>query len=134
MSALGGIYCRDGGPVPEQVLNAIQATLLNQGPDGGATVISGSVGITFRSLQITPEPDSGKQQPMLRGDLILTWDGRLDNRDDLLLQLREQVGANEPDEAIVAAAWARWNADCLPRLIGDWAIAVCNSREMVKYP
>jgi asparagine synthase (glutamine-hydrolysing) len=133
MSALAGICHRDGSPVLQNLFDAIHSTLIDQGPDGGAVVVSGSVGMAFRSLQITPEPDSGKQQPLRRGDLILTWDGRLDNRDDLLLQLRQEVGANEPDEALVAAAWTRWNAGCLSQLIGDWALAVWNSREQSIY-
>jgi hypothetical protein len=54
----------------------------------------------------------------------ITFDGRLDNRQDLLLLLRGALGANTSDRAIAAAAYETWGADGLARLIGDWSLVI----------
>jgi asparagine synthase (glutamine-hydrolysing) len=51
--------------------------------------------------------------------MVITWDGRLDNRDELMPQLHT-------DLAIVAAAFERWRTDSFAKLIGDWALAIWN--------
>jgi asparagine synthase (glutamine-hydrolysing) len=66
-----------------------------------------------------------ERQPCVFGQgSLLTWDGRLDNRDDLLIVLHHDLGPDLSDAAIVAAAYARWGLDCLPRLIGDWGLSI----------
>jgi asparagine synthase (glutamine-hydrolysing) len=53
--------------------------------------------------------------------MVLAWDGRLDNREDLLLRLGEH---DLPDDEIAIAAFERWGASGLEPLIGDWSLAV----------
>jgi asparagine synthase (glutamine-hydrolysing) len=55
---------------------------------------------------------------------VLHWDGRLDNRDDLLPQLRDSLQGDTGDAAIVRAAYERWGADGLVHLIGDWSVVI----------
>ena len=55
---------------------------------------------------------------------ILTWDGRLDNREELIAELRSELEANPTDVAIVAAAFDRWETDCFRRIVGDWAVSI----------
>src|SRR5262245_26670041 len=55
---------------------------------------------------------------------MLHWDGRLDNRDDLLLRLRDSLQGETSNEAIVRAAYERWGTDGLVHLIGDWSIVI----------
>lgn len=54
----------------------------------------------------------------------LAWDGRLDNRDELLAALRDELRGQRTDAAIVMAAYRKWGADFLPHLIGDFALAL----------
>lgn len=52
---------------------------------------------------------------------ILHWDGRLDNRDDLMLGSgRASIG----DDELALAAYQRWGSDGLVRLIGDWSAVI----------
>jgi asparagine synthase (glutamine-hydrolysing) len=58
---------------------------------------------------------------------ILHWDGRLDNRDDLLLRLRDSLRSDTSNEAIACAVYERWGIDGLVRLIGDWSMVIQDS-------
>ncbi len=53
----------------------------------------------------------------------LWWDGRLDNGGDLR-RLAVPNAARASDMQIVLAAYGRWGAECLPRLVGDFALAI----------
>jgi asparagine synthase (glutamine-hydrolysing) len=55
---------------------------------------------------------------------ILHWDGRLDNRDDLLLRLRDSLQGETSNESIARAAYERWGTDGLVHLIGDWGLVI----------
>jgi asparagine synthase (glutamine-hydrolysing) len=55
---------------------------------------------------------------------VLHWDGRLDNRDDLLLRLRDSLAGNNSNAAIAHAAYERWGVDGLVHLIGDWSMVI----------
>ena len=54
--------------------------------------------------------------------LAATWDGRLDNRDELLLRLG--AAARTPDVEIVTALFNRWGTVALESLIGEWSVVL----------
>jgi asparagine synthase (glutamine-hydrolysing) len=55
--------------------------------------------------------------------LVMTWDGRLDNRDDLLLPLGgDSIPSADPDIAL--AVFDRFGIDGLKSLVGDWSLAI----------
>jgi asparagine synthase (glutamine-hydrolysing) len=58
--------------------------------------------------------------------LVIAWDGRLDNRDDLKRQLGNAF-AGESDAAIALALFERDGADGLHALVGDWSLVVWDS-------
>jgi asparagine synthase (glutamine-hydrolysing) len=55
---------------------------------------------------------------------VLHWDGRLDNRDDLLLRLRDSLKGDTNNAAIARATYERWGVDGLVHLIGDWSVVI----------
>lgn len=55
---------------------------------------------------------------------ILHWDGRLDNRDDLVLKLRESLRGDTSNAALALAAYECWGPDGLVHLIGDWSAVI----------
>ena len=55
---------------------------------------------------------------------VLHWDGRLDNRDDLLLRLGDSLRGDTGNAAIAGAAYERWGTDGLVHLIGDWSVVI----------
>lgn len=55
---------------------------------------------------------------------VLSWDGRLDNRSDLLSLLAESLQGETGNAAIALAAYERWGTDGFVRLIGDWSMVI----------
>lgn len=63
--------------------------------------------------------------------MLSMFDGRLDNRAELLEALELQSSSRSPlsDGDIARAAYERWEGDAVPRLLGDFAWAVWNDRD-----
>jgi asparagine synthase (glutamine-hydrolysing) len=59
------------------------------------------------------------------GRLLLAADARLDNRNELIAALGLDAASPRAssDAGLICAAWEEWDEDCLPRLLGDFAIA-----------
>src|SRR5215469_3768851 len=55
---------------------------------------------------------------------VLHWDGRLDNRHDLLTLLADSLRDDTCNSAIALAAYQRWGTDGFVHLIGDWSIVI----------
>ena len=55
---------------------------------------------------------------------VLHWDGRLDNRTDLLLLLADSLRDDTSNAAIALAAYVRWGTNGFVHLIGDWSIVI----------
>jgi asparagine synthase (glutamine-hydrolysing) len=55
---------------------------------------------------------------------VLHWDGRLDNRSDLLLRLSDSLQGESSNEAIARATYERWGTDGLVHLVGDWSLVI----------
>jgi asparagine synthase (glutamine-hydrolysing) len=129
MSVQAGIWNFNGEPINHDYLARISQRLTAYGPDGESSYLDGSIGILYRPYHTTPESHL-EQQPHVSGNgRVITFDGRLDNRDELMPQLRDELAADQTDVAIVAAAFVRWDTDCFRRLTGDWAMAVWNRQD-----
>src|SRR5689334_5774921 len=55
---------------------------------------------------------------------VLHWDGRLDNRDDLLPRMKDSLQGDTSTQAIAAAVYERWGTEGLVQLIGDWSLVL----------
>jgi len=55
---------------------------------------------------------------------ILSFDGRLDNRGDLLLLLADSLRGETSKSALARASYERWGTDGLVKLIGDWSLVI----------
>jgi asparagine synthase (glutamine-hydrolysing) len=128
MSALGGIYYFDNRPVDRSFLLSLGDKLSNHGPDGGSEVISDSIGMVYRAFHTNRESRLEKQPLVSREGHILAWDGRLDNREEMISLLREELNGDRTDVAIAMAAYLRFGSDFLPRLIGDFALSLWEPR------
>ena len=127
MSAIGGIINFGGEPIDEEVLARVAEGLETHGPDGGAHVCLESVTMIYRAFHTNLE-SRAEQQPLVQDGCILAWDGRLDNRDELIDLLRDELRDDRSDSAIVMAAYSKWRSDSLSRFIGDFALSLWDSR------
>jgi len=55
---------------------------------------------------------------------VLAWDGRLDNRSEIMREIGIAPTSDTPDTQLVAAAYRRWKISSFSKLKGDWAISV----------
>lgn len=126
MSAQAGRLYFDRRPISSHDAALLSDRLVHRGPDGSGVHLEPGLAMVHCALHITPEDGTGDRQPYCDQRSIITWDGRLDNRSDLLLQLG--LARASTDAQIVGQAYDRWGLDALPRLIGDWSCAIWDRR------
>lgn len=129
MSVQAGILHFDGAPADRDFLRNLSAHLSEYGPEGEKTHFDGSVGMLYRPVHTTAESHFEHQPMIFDGGRTLTWDGRLDNRDELIASMSMRQDAEHTDVAIVAGAFERWGTDCFGRFVGDWALSICDPSE-----
>jgi asparagine synthetase B (glutamine-hydrolysing) len=129
MSVQFGRWNFEGQPPAQDYIDKVSATLAPYGPDSNESYSQGGVTILYRALHTTKESHREKQPSISLSGAVITWDGRLDNRAELISELRESLTVNSTDVTVVTMAYERWGAHCLGRLIGDWALSIWNPRE-----
>ena len=132
MSGLAGVVHFDGQPVTRGHLERMTAAAAHRGPDATSHWIAQShdgtptVGLSHRRLVTTTRPVD--EQPLRdeRTGLAITFDGRLDNRDELgpALGMDARELASRGDAWLTPHAYARWRGDCMAHLLGDFAFAL----------
>jgi asparagine synthase (glutamine-hydrolysing) len=133
MSALAGIYNFTGIPADQKLISALGAALDPWGPDGGREAYMGSVGMAYRAFHTNCESRMEIQPAISSSGHLLTWDGRLDNREELISLLRDILTEDRTDAALVMRAYQKWGGEFLERLIGDFALALWDSVTQILY-
>src|ERR1044071_879524 len=111
MSAIGGILNFSNTGVDEELLLSLTERLAHRGPDGAFHVLCNSIGM-FHLAFHTSRDSLHETQPFVSPTRqMLAWDGRLDNRDDLVRELAADLRDDRSDVALVMAAFLRWGAD-----------------------
>jgi asparagine synthase (glutamine-hydrolysing) len=131
VSAISGIVYVDGRTVSERTLASMEAAAPPRGLDGTTHWHDGPVGFIRIANATTPEA-VGEVQPRVGAGsgIAVLFDGRLDNRDELIDLLGWQgTMAGAPDSAIVLALFERLGDVFVRRLVGDFAIALWQPRE-----
>ncbi len=126
MSGLIGIWNLDGRPVEERVLTGMSATLAHRGPDGEGLWIQGATGLACWLLRVTPESATETQPLVHASGTVLVFDGRLDNREELLASLTASPGISpeSPDPALVLTAYEAFGERFPEHLNGDFALGL----------
>ena len=71
---------------------------------------------------------SGNGRFVSGGGDVCTWDGRIDNRKDLLLQLGQDLPEGPSDAALALKLYQTNGIDGFRNLVGDWSLALWNAR------
>lgn len=126
MSGILGIWNLDGRPVEAGMLSRLSATLAHRGPDGEGQWLEGPVGLACQLMRVTPESLHETQPLVHLSGAVIVFDGRLDNREELLGLLKGAWGAetDSPDPALVLAAYVAFGEGFAERLNGDFALAI----------
>jgi asparagine synthase (glutamine-hydrolysing) len=123
----------DGKPVDREYVAKVTAVVSPYAPDDVGSYSGGDTSIIYSAFHTTKESRRETQPHISSAGLVLTWDGRLDNRSDLIRELRYDLVQGATDVAIVAAAYQKWGNKCFAWLIGDWALSVwdTNTRSLI---
>ena len=131
MGGIVGIYSVDGRPADPALLRQMTGILAHRGPDGEGQWVSWPIGLGHRLLFTTPE-SLNEKQPVTdeRGECWLVWDGRLDNREELIATLKAEgrLLGEQTDPELVLGAYGHWGTECLTRIIGEFAFALWDGR------
>src|ERR1700691_5131797 len=129
MSIQFGRWHFQSAPPAPGYLEKVQDALAGYGADGTYRYSEVGVDILYSALHTTTESRREKQPQVTASGIVLTWDGRLDNRATFLGQLGNSIASDSPDVSIVASAYERWGPSCFAFLVGDWALSIWNPHD-----
>jgi asparagine synthase (glutamine-hydrolysing) len=118
----------DGKPVDSKDLEGARSALTPYGPDGEGCICKDNFGVLFRAFHTTKEDRVDRQPHVSQSGAVTIWDGRLDNRDELIHELAGELSTDSTDVSIVSAAYERWGTGSFCKLIGDWAVCTWDPR------
>ncbi len=136
MSAFAAIVRLDEEPVPRPLFERMHGALDHRGCDGKNIVWRSSAGrwsaaLGTQHFWTTPE-ERGDIQPASHPEsgIDLLFDGRLDNRGELLAALRPTAAAMvaTSDARLALAAFLVWDRRCFERLLGPFAMVAVDRR------
>jgi asparagine synthase (glutamine-hydrolysing) len=131
MSAVAGIWSFDGGIPVGPACQAMLKALSLYGPDDSAQYTGASIAMGRCLLRLLPE-DCYDRQPLSAARVTaMVADVRLDNRQELGLELgfSSQQAAVMADSDVLLAAWMRWREACVDHLSGAFSFALWNQQE-----
>ena len=131
MSAICGIYYRDGRLVTPEIGAAMMRELSTYHTDAAGTWQEGQIFLGCQAQHITPE---SKREIIPYHDvpsgLTITADAIIDNR----VELFDKFGIDHsrrdgmPDSLLVLQAYRKWGRDCPKYLVGDFAFAIWDKK------
>jgi asparagine synthase (glutamine-hydrolysing) len=114
----------DGRPVDPKDLDRVRPVLAPYGPDSEGYICKDNFGLVYRAFRTTKESKLERQPHVSASGAFITWDGRLDNREELIGLLAVELSTTSTDLSIVAEAYDQWGTDAFARMIGDWAVSI----------
>jgi asparagine synthase (glutamine-hydrolysing) len=131
MCGIAGIIDLRGRGAPERAaLERMLGALDHRGPDEFGLYRDRRAGLAHSRLSII-DVASG-QQPMCNEDesLWLVFNGEIFNYLELRAELIERGHRfrTRSDTEVIIHAWEEWGADALPRMNGQWALALWDAR------
>lgn len=124
MSGISGIWNTDGRPLERTKLEAVSSQLSHRGLDGEFSWIDGPLGLSCQLMRNAPE-SAFEAQPYAHQNCVVVFDGRLDDRDELIPNLAESTfGETTPSPNLIIAAYQKWGDDFVSHLNGDFALAL----------
>jgi len=123
MRRIAGIYNFDQTPVHAEELRRMCSAMDALIPQGQSAWMEGQIGLGAFGIGSSPGEDGNLPQfSHPNGSCVIAFDGRIDNRQELIAALKPRQPV--ADEGLVLAAYTKWGRDCMARLIGDFAFAI----------
>jgi asparagine synthase (glutamine-hydrolysing) len=126
MIRIAGILNNDQLPIDPAILTQMSRGMKLHEKDSTCILVEGRVG--FTSISLGNGDYSGPDNSLhlfTDGHRMIAFDGRIDNRKELLTDLQTQLSMTSiSDETIVLAGYEKWGEDFPAHLIGDFAVAI----------
>ncbi len=127
MCGIAGLISFDNND-PGVDVSAMMDLLVHRGPDGSGIWQHGNIALGHRRLAII-DPSQG-QQPLLSADekLCISFNGEIYNYRELRLEL-SSIGyyfRTHSDTEVLLYAYQEWGEQCLNKLRGMFAFAICD--------
>ena len=130
MSAIGGILNFEYKPLEPMDLFWLSELLKEQGPDGGDIAFDGVAGgLCYQAFHINRQSRAETQPYISHDGRMIVGDLRIDNREELIAQLREILdndGTEVTDIELAMAAHQKWGELFPLHLIGEFALILTN--------
>ena len=127
MSAIAGIFWKDGRPAEQEALARLASGLRPFGRSAQTVRTLGSTGL-IRAFDSVRTAKVFGDAPVIgaSGNLLLVFEGRRDNREDLQASLGLVPAEAEglPDSLIALRSWEAWGVNAVERWLGDFS-AIC---------
>lgn len=126
MSGIVALFHLDGQPAEPATLERLVDPIRHRGADGIKLWLNRSTGLAHLHLQNTPTSHCEVQPASWFPQIAVSFDGRLDNREELLPRLPRAVqdATGLSDAGCVVAAYAEFGDSFGQYLKGDFAIAL----------
>src|SRR5712691_8237316 len=112
MSVQAGIWNCDGRPVDPAFLRKLSLSVDKYGPHSDTAYVDSSLGMVYRAFNTTLESHRDCQPHVSSQGLVMTWDGRLDNREELIELFCRDLNREQTDVAIVAEVFDQCGPKC----------------------
>lgn len=132
MSGIAAILYLDGRRASQADINRVVRPLSAYGPERQSTSLVGPVAFAYAQFSDTPETH-GRRQPVTggAGRFSMVFDGRLDNRDQLAVQLdlerHRLVVLSDAELAILC--WEHWGHAAVNHWVGEFAFVLWDKVE-----
>lgn len=133
-----GVLHFDDRPITEVNYARLLGDLANEGGTGepqdvGGTFKNRSLLMCYRGKRITHE-ECAEIQPFRIGPYAITWDGRLDNREELGRRLGIGNVNSIPDPTLVLQGYTAFGESVLETLVGEFALVLwCSRTQTLKF-
>ncbi|HET6360504.1 MAG TPA: lasso peptide isopeptide bond-forming cyclase [Gemmatimonadota bacterium] len=125
MSAVAGLFFRDGRSTEPVQLDRMLSPLAHRAPHGSWLWNEGPIGFGGALLKTSSVVVTGPIARSEEGGLVIVADARIDNRREILDSLDLRPNSSElTDEQVILRAYRTWGADAPRHLVGDFAFAI----------
>ena len=126
MSVQFGRWNFDGIPIDPDYLKKAAALIAPYGPDGFSSYAWDGLAILYGAFNTTKQSEPEVQPHVSESGAVIVWDGRLDNRKELIDRLGEDSSVDCGDLLLVDRVLRKWGCNACAHLIGDWALSIWN--------
>jgi asparagine synthase (glutamine-hydrolysing) len=128
-----GLLHRDGESASRMDLPTLVGEFNNQNVETSGELVQGSLAMAYRGHRTTWEEDT-EVQPLEHSGCILTFVGRLDNRDEIASRIGLSNIQAIPDPVVIAAAYQHLGDNVLPHLVGEFSFVLwCDNQRSLSF-